>query len=39
MRGHQDGPDDHSALIAFWGPFLHLLVFGLGWRRPDLNTF
>jgi len=23
--------------ITYWGPFLHLLVFGLGWRRPDLG--
>ncbi|MCO8275240.1 hypothetical protein M1L60_32125 [Actinoplanes sp. TRM 88003] len=23
--------------IAYWGPFLQLLVYGLGWRRPDLG--
>ena len=23
--------------IAYWAPLLHLLVFGLGWTRPDLG--
>lgn len=23
--------------IAWWGPFLHLTMFGLGWNRPDLG--
>jgi hypothetical protein len=23
--------------LAYWGPLLQLLVFGLGWRRPDLG--
>ncbi|MEU4692282.1 hypothetical protein [Actinoplanes sp. NPDC023714] len=32
----QDGTDK-TELIAFWAPMLHLLVFGLGWRRPDLG--
>jgi hypothetical protein len=27
----------HAELIAYWGPLLHLLVFGLGWGRPDLG--
>lgn len=25
----------HEDVIAFWGPLLHLLIYGLGWRRPD----
>jgi hypothetical protein len=27
----------HAELLAYWGPMLHLLVFGLGWARPDLG--
>jgi hypothetical protein len=27
----------HAELLAYWGPMLHLLVFGLGWTRPDLG--
>lgn len=23
--------------IAYWAPVLHLLIFGLGWQRPDLG--
>lgn len=28
---------DTDAIIAYWAPLLHLLVFGLGWTRPDLG--
>lgn len=27
----------HDAHIAYWTPVLHLLIFGLGWTRPDLG--
>lgn len=27
----------HEDLLAYWVPLLHLLVFGLGWVRPDLG--
>lgn len=29
------GPDNPQ--IAWWSPLLHLLVFGLGWSRPDVG--
>lgn len=34
-----DADDDvyFAELIAYWGPLLHLLVYGLGWGRPDLG--
>lgn len=25
----------HDELAAWWCPLLHLLIYGLGWRRPD----
>ncbi|QGG41841.1 hypothetical protein [Aeromicrobium yanjiei] len=28
---------DHEDVIAYWAPLLHLLVYGLGWTRPDLG--
>jgi hypothetical protein len=31
----RSGFDRHAELIAFWAPLAHLLIFGLGWRRPD----
>lgn len=33
-----DRPGEMSGdLVAYWGPLLHLLIFGLGWQRPDLG--
>jgi hypothetical protein len=30
------GPEtEHFETISWWAPILHLLVFSLGWRRPD----
>ncbi|NMO53437.1 hypothetical protein HH310_19885 [Actinoplanes sp. TBRC 11911] len=38
MRERTDGASDHlGERIAYWGPFFHLVVFGMGWRRPDLG--
>ena len=28
---------EHDEHIAYWAPLLHLLVYGLGWPRPDLG--
>lgn len=28
-------PDTHLDVVAYWSPILHLLTFGLGWRRVD----
>lgn len=30
-------PDWHAKVIAYWAPMLQLLVFGLGWPRPDIG--
>ena len=28
---------DHDERIAYWAPLLQLLVYGLGWTRPDIG--
>lgn len=34
--GHGRVLDEHAELLAWWGPFTHLIMFGLGWTRPGL---
>src|SRR4051794_17359271 len=29
--------DEHAKIIAYWAPIFQLLVFGLGWPRPDVG--
>ena len=35
--GHGRVLNEHAELLAWWGPFTHLLWFGLGWPQPHLG--
>lgn len=37
VRPHQHGNIGLGDRIAWWCPLLHLVVYGLGWPRPDLG--
>jgi hypothetical protein len=35
--GEGEHPSEHPETLAWWTPLFHLLLFGLGWVRPDLG--
>ena len=35
--GHGRVLDEHAELLAWWGPFTHFVLFGLGWPNPTLG--
>ena len=35
--GHGRVLNEHAELLAWWGPFTHLVMFGLGWPNPALG--
>jgi hypothetical protein len=37
LRAPQSGDDFWPCALGYWTPLLHLLVYGLGWTRPDLG--